>query len=60
MKKLIDALKVIQDECNKYAESDDGCADCPMGNDEGDCLANYSVPCEWTIDDRTRKVRVLK
>ena len=49
MKKLIEALHVIQDECRKC----DDCKDCPL-------LVNrlcgvQADPCDWEINDETQK-----
>lgn len=58
MKKLIEALHVIQDECNKHCYED--CATCPMycEDDEDGCLAKCE-PSEWKINDKPYKALLL-
>ena len=51
MKKLIEALHVIQEECKKY----DNCSYCPMGTDDCDCIVRDVNPCNWEINDAPQK-----
>lgn len=54
MKKLIEALHVIQDECRKYAYAD--CVDCPLVNDSGRlCRVTDAIPDHWEINDEVQK-----
>ena len=57
MKKLIEALHVIQEECNKHHTSDGNhhCNDCPLGGDNNYCLAVDLLPCFWKINDEIQK-----
>lgn len=51
MKKLIEALHVIQEECKKY----NSCSDCPMGTDHCDCLIRDLNPVNWKINEAPQK-----
>ena len=53
MKKLIEALHVIQDECKKHYE----CESCPMhGHGNTRCNVRNSTPNMWKIkNDREQK-----
>ena len=54
MKKLIEALHVIQDECNKYRED---CRSCPMYQEyssDGCCVKDLE-PSFWKINDEVQK-----
>ena len=57
MKKLIEALHVIQEECEKhhagYGEYD--CFNCPMGVEEGNCAVMDLAPYNWKINDEVQK-----
>lgn len=50
MKKLIEALHVIQEECKKYTV----CSRCPMGTEEGDCKLRDENPFEWKINKQEK------
>lgn len=54
MKKLIEALHVIKDECEKH-EGD--CAECPMSYGENGefCSVVDNVPASWKINDEVQK-----
>lgn len=55
MKKLIEALHVIQDECEKYGKNDN-CCNCPMWSDESHVCCVYDLyPCDWKINDQVQK-----
>lgn len=58
MKKLIEALHVIQDECNKHLRDDDilECKDCPLGMENGICCVMDLQPSFWKINDEVQKV----
>ena len=43
--KLLNALNYIQSVCHKY----DDCANCPMGDKDGDCLLRKCDPFNWEI-----------
>lgn len=47
MKKLIEALHVIQDECTNHYK----CSDCPMFSHNNECLFDESNPCDIDIDE---------
>lgn len=51
MKKLIEALHVIQDECAKY----DDCLGCPMSTEYRECLVKDLDPIDWKINDEVQK-----
>lgn len=51
MKKLIEALHVIQDECKRYND----CTNCPMGTKDFECLLRDLDPCDWKINDEVQK-----
>ena len=49
MKKLIEALQVIQDECAKH----ESCRKCPMRRDNsvwGNCIFDTVNPCDIDLD----------
>lgn len=52
MKKLIEALHVIQEECKKHEE--EGCTECPLF---GNCVCRVKNldPCNWKINDNVQK-----
>ena len=50
MKKLIEALHVIQDECKKTQN----CPDCPLYVDNA-CGVHDLDPCDWKINDEVQK-----
>lgn len=52
MKKLIEALHVIQDVCNEY---DDDCLNCPLGKDNRFCRVTETTPNAWKINDEVQK-----
>lgn len=53
MKKLIEALHVIQDECNKYPHS---CTDeCPFYYKNKGCTIMREKPNLWKINDEAQK-----
>ena len=52
MKKLIEALQVIQDVCNEYG---DECEKCPLGKDNRFCRITETTPNAWDINDETYK-----
>lgn len=54
MKKLIEALHVIQDECKKH-EGDSCCEECPLGANKYSCLVISRLPSTWKINDEARK-----
>lgn len=53
MKELIEALKVIKEECKKHEET---CTDCPMYKNGQGCLVRYQEPEYWAINDEPMKV----
>ena len=57
MKKLIEALHVIKEECQKHVTSDGkkNCKDCPLGYDDNYCMAVDLLPCFWKINDEIQK-----
>ena len=57
MKKLIEALHVIQDECNRhYINGQYCCKGCPMSCTDGEvCCVSDLVPCHWKINDEVEK-----
>ncbi len=54
MKKLIEALHVIQDEC---AKNERGCKTCPLSSSEQSdyCALSESTPMQWKINDEFQK-----
>ena len=55
MKKLIEALHVIQDECRKYC-NDDACDYCPLSSENGMvCSITDLIPDLWKINDEVEK-----
>ena len=52
MKKLIEALHTIQNECNKYEKAD--CEDCPLYVCGG-CAVQDTDPSSWKINDEVQK-----
>jgi hypothetical protein len=53
MKKLIEALHVIQDECKKYENE---CFDCPLFSEKCNCCCiNDAQPHMWKINDEVQK-----
>lgn len=52
MKKLIEALHVIQEECNKY---DKECYDCPLFSEKERCCMVTEQPDSWKINDEVQK-----
>lgn len=53
MKKLIEALHVIQEECNKYEKE---CFDCPLYCEkEQGCAVCENQPHLWKINDEIQK-----
>lgn len=53
MKKLIEALHVIQDECNKYEKE---CFNCPLYSEkEHFCAVAENQPHLWKINDEVLK-----
>ena len=57
MKKLIEALHVIQDECSKHDE----CEKCPLYNYIDGCKIRevYKYPIDWKINDTCEGDKVL-
>lgn len=54
MKKLIEALHVVQDECRKHC---DACGECPMYDEaEQVCSVTDLKPNYWSINDEAWKV----
>ena len=52
MKKLIEALKVIKEECEKH----DVCKECPFGSGDGFvCCVEDTTPDNWKINDKPTK-----
>lgn len=51
MKKLIEALHVVKEECNKH-ECD--CEECPLFICNG-CGVQDNDPCNWKINDEVQK-----
>ena len=50
MKKLIEALHVIKDECAKH----ESCRTCPMRTDNsvwGNCIFDNANPCDIDLDE---------
>lgn len=55
MKKLIDALHIIQEECINYIN----CEDCPMYSEDAKaCAVTYVEPAKWIINDYVCKVMI--
>ena len=53
MKKLIEALHVIQEECEKHY---DNCGNCPMFCECGCCCSVTDLqPHDWKINDEVQK-----
>ena len=53
MKKLIEALHIIKDECNKHLDCDDCC---PMWSDDACvCCVTDLEPTDWKINDEVQK-----
>lgn len=50
MKKLIEALHVIQDECKSHGS----CNDCPLYGEEGCKITDIEPSC-WQINDNLLK-----
>lgn len=57
MKKLNEALHVIQDECNKHVNSqgDYDCYACPLCYVDGHCAVIDLTPDNWKINDEVQK-----
>ena len=57
MKKLIEALHVIQDECKKHIRNDYiiECKDCPLGSENSVCRIMDIEPYDWKINDEIQK-----
>lgn len=57
MKKLIEALHEIQDECRNHRMECDNydCWNCPMGMENGCCSVTESIPNQWKINDEVQK-----
>lgn len=57
MKKLIEALHVIQETCNKHKNENNNfaCEDCPLGSENGICCVIDLVPAHWKINDEVQK-----
>ena len=51
MKKLIEALHTIKDECKEHIN----CSQCPMGTTDCDCLIRDVNPNHWKINDEVLK-----
>lgn len=58
MKKLVEALHVIQDECKKHYERQQvQCKNCPMWHeDERVCCVTDLEPHNWEINDKPHRV----
>lgn len=56
MKKLIEALHVIQNECKKYvySDGDPDCDNCPLSCN-GNCAVMDLPPDSWKINDEVQK-----
>ena len=53
MKKLIEALHVIQEECRKHEGK---CYECCLGSDDGcTCRVSDTSPDSWKINDAPQK-----
>lgn len=50
---LLKALETIKSVCNGE------CENCPLGNDEGDCLLNETEPGNWKLNDESTIWRAL-
>ena len=56
MKKLIEALHVIKDECNKHNSKENSCSNCPLWSDEAHVCAVCDLsPCNWKINNEAQK-----
>lgn len=58
MKKLIEALHVIQDECNSHSDKYGNylCDECALSSDSGKkCLVTDLFPYNWLINDEVKK-----
>lgn len=55
---IINALKVIKDECNQTSE----CDDCPFADKNNNCAFSTEVPPDWEIAELPppEKWRALK
>ena len=54
MKKLIEALHVIQKCCDEYGAD---CENCPLGKGDGiNCRVTETTPNAWNINDEVQKV----
>lgn len=52
MEKLIEALHVIQEECDKHY---DHCGTCPMYSEDGHCCSVTDLkPTNWKINDNVK------
>lgn len=47
--KLLNALRVIKEECKSHGNS---CKDCPLLNCEGLCGVNKEAPEDWMLEKR--------
>ena len=52
MKKLIEALHVIQNVCKEYGND---CLNCPMSKDDMFCRVTEATPNAWEINDEVQK-----
>lgn len=55
MEELIKALNTIKEECKKHGN----CDECPIGNDDCDCLVGDSSPEDWNIIEPKAVIRVM-
>lgn len=53
--KLIEALQVIKDTCDK----NNVCEQCPLAESNGNCLVCDNQPCDWKINDDNKVWRAL-
>ena len=56
MRKLIEELHVIKDECAKHEKVGVYCKECPMYSEESEqCLVTSEYPSFWSINDNVGK-----
>lgn len=52
-KKILNALKVVREECTKH--DSDGCLECPLCTDEG-CQLKIISPRNWHLANEKKNV----
>lgn len=56
---LYKALDTIQKACNEMDNSN-GCRNCRMSNNNGDCLITHQFPCSWKLKEPEPVTRLME